>query len=100
MSILTIPTSKKIHIATSGSALSSVVYESLLHKKTSLEERVTILLLRDLVRLGWRLRTNSKKYFELAPPIHYEKTVIKEAMAYLRNEIIERNEHWIKKIWI
>lgn len=97
MSILTIPTFKKIHIAPSGSALSSAVYESLLHKKTSLEERVTILLLRDLVRLGWRLKTNSKKSFELASPIHYEKSVIKEAMAYLRDEIIDRNEHWIKK---
>ena len=95
MSLLTIPTTRKINAVTSTVTLSSIL--CLPDKKISLEERVTLLLLRDLIRLGWRLQTSSSKSFELVAPVHYEKNVIKEAMAYSRNEVIDRNVHWIEK---
>lgn len=63
----------------------------------SLEERVTLLLIRDLVRLGWRLKPTSHHTFEIVPPTIYGKDVVKEAMAYSRNEILEQNQDWIQK---
>lgn len=62
-----------------------------------LEQQVPLLLVRDLFRLGWRLQSNSNKSLELAPPKNYDKPVIKAAMAYSRNEIIESNKTWIEK---
>jgi len=62
-----------------------------------LEERVPLLLVRDLLRLGWRIKSNSNKSLELVPPRNYEKNVVKAAMAYSRNEMIDRNSLWIKK---
>jgi hypothetical protein len=53
--------------------------------------------MRDLVRLGWSLKSNSNKSFEFLPPKNYEKPVIREAMAYSRNQIIENNAEWIEK---
>ena len=97
MSVLIVPTTKRIYTATKGNPLLDVLYSSASQKNISLEEQVTLLLIRDLVRLGWRLKTNSSRSFELVPPTDYEKHIVKEAMAYLRNEIIDRNEHWIKK---
>ena len=60
-----------------------------------LEERVLLLLVRDLLRLGWRIKSNSNKSLELVPPSNYEKNIVKAAMAYSRNEIIDRNNIWI-----
>ena len=62
-----------------------------------LEQSVPLLLVRDLFRLGWRLRSNSNKSLELTPPTNYEKPVIQAAMAYSRKEIIEANRTWIDK---
>jgi hypothetical protein len=67
----------------------------IIEEETPIEERVTLLLVRDLLRLGWRMKSNSKKSLELIPPKHYGKKVIKAAMAYSRNEVIERNSNWI-----
>jgi hypothetical protein len=92
---LQIPTTRKIHAVASSVTLSSNTFVS--DNKISSEERVTLLLLRDLIRLGWRLQTNSIKSIELVPPVYYEKSVVKEAMAYSRNEVIERNMPWIEK---
>ncbi len=61
------------------------------------EERVTLLLMRDLVRLGWRLKSNTHNSFKFVPPATYTKDVVKAAMAYARNEILTRNEEWIDK---
>jgi len=97
MSILTVPTTKKISsFATANSSL-SVLDISATKKKISLEERATLLLMRDLVRLGWRLKSNSSKSFEFSPPDSYEKDVIKDAMLYARNEVIDNNAEWIEK---
>ena len=97
MSILTVPTTEKIYSVTKENRFLSSFYASLMGKDISIEERMTLLLIRDLVRLGWRLKTNSSKTFELVPPEKYDKNVIKEAMAYSRNDVIDENAEWIKK---
>ncbi|MDA8161656.1 MAG: DUF4338 domain-containing protein [Desulfobacteraceae bacterium] len=74
----------------------SLVPRHITKKTISLEERVTLLLIRDLVRIGWRLKSNGSKSFELEPPTYYDKNTIKNAMAFSRNEIIESNIAWIK----
>jgi hypothetical protein len=98
MSTLFVPTTDKI-----TSTLAK--QDSLLHllptfeDEISVEERATMLLVRDLVRLGWRLKSNPKLHnsFELAPPNVYAKQVVRDAMAYARNEILEANALWIEK---
>src|SRR3990167_6842238 len=97
MSILTVPTTRRIYTVASKEPLLSVFQFSAFQKSISLEERVTLLLVRDLVRIGWRLKSNSTKSFELVPLVNYEKNVIKEAMAYSRNDVISRNAFWIEK---
>lgn len=97
MSILTVPTTKRIYTAAKENPLFHVLYSSASQKNLSLEEHVTLLLIHDLVRLGWRLKSNSSKSFELVSPANYEKNIIKEAMAYSRNETIDRNAFWIEK---
>ena len=96
MSILTVPTTKKISSFASTNSSLSVLDISATKKKISIEERATLLLMRDLVRLGWRLKSNSSKYFEFSPPYSYEKNVIKDAMVYARNEIIDDKSEWIE----
>jgi len=66
------------------------------HSKTSLEEKVTLLLTQDLIRIGWRLKTNTNQSFELAAPPIYSKEVVRQAMAYSRNELLEQNWAWIQ----
>jgi hypothetical protein len=62
-----------------------------------LEQRVSLLLVRDLLRLGWHVQSNSNKSLELVPPTSYHKEIVRTAMAYSRNEIIERNKVWIEQ---
>ena len=92
MSTLLVPTSEKVYEV--GSPL-----HLLLESKADLstEEQVQVLLMRDLIRLGWRLRSNpdTKNVFEFAPPEEYDKRVIRQTMAYARNEIIDENKDWI-----
>lgn len=97
MSILTVSSTKKVCSVVSGRATTLGVSSFETLRDISLEERVTLLLIRDLVRMGWRLKSNSNKSFELAPPASYEKNVVKEVMTYSRNELIDRNILWIKK---
>jgi hypothetical protein len=66
------------------------------YSKTSLEEKVTLLLTQDLIRIGWRLKTNTNQSFELAAPPIYSKEVVRQAMAYSRNELLEQNWAWIQ----
>lgn len=92
MNVLTIPTNKKIPLENSFAPGICPVFN---REKTSLEEKVTLLLTCDLVRLGWRLHSNTNKSFKLAAPEIYSKEVIKQAMAYSRNALIERDRNWI-----
>ena len=93
MNVLTIPTTRRIDLQKS---FIPAVRPSVDYRKTSLEEKVTLLLTHDLVRLGWRLHSNTEKSFELAAPNAYSKEIIKQAMAYSRNALINRNQEWIQ----
>ena len=53
----------------------------------NLEERVTLLILRDLLRLNWSVNYLENK-IEVIPPECYDKKVIKDSMAVKRNEIL------------
>jgi hypothetical protein len=97
MKILTVPKTRKLSDGSSERYLFCNKTAGLFEKNISLEERVTLSLTRDLIRLGWRLKSNSHKAFELAPPAMYDKNVVRNAMSYSRNEAIERKHAWIKE---
>jgi hypothetical protein len=60
----------------------------------SLEERVILLIIRDLIRLGWNVNFD-KEIITVKPPEYYDKETIKKAMSYKRNELINKNRKWI-----
>ena len=62
----------------------------------SLEEKVILLILRDLLRLDWEItfRTNQ---VSIKPPEQYNKQIIKKSMSFKRGEIIHKKQEWIKK---
>ena len=62
----------------------------------SSEEKVKLLIIRDLVRLGWKIDFLKEKIVVSAPKI-YEKNVIREMMLIKRNELIKKNISWIQK---
>jgi Domain of unknown function (DUF4338) len=95
MNVLRVPTTERVSNLTSGGNALSLLDLLPIHQKLSLKERVTLLLIRDLLRLGWRLKSNSNKSFEFSPPDSYEKNVVVSAMAYSRNEVIQNNIGWI-----
>lgn len=95
MTILTVPFTPRIRSIASD--LGSVFLDSNTHADMSQEEKTTLLLIRDLVRLGWRLGTNDRNSFKFAPPADYSKDVVKTAMAYSRNAVLQQNNEWIKK---
>ena len=97
MNSLSVPTTKRVSNFTSGSGGLSFLNSSLTDIGMSLSERAILLLMRDLVRLGWSLKSNSSRSFEFAQPNNYEKSVVKSAMAYSRNEVIQSNAEWIDK---
>lgn len=93
MSTLLVPTSERIYSTASQISLSLVASQD----EHSTEEQVQLLLMRDLTRLGWRLRSNPSipNAFEFTPPNTYDKQIIRDAMAYARNQIIDNNRTWI-----
>lgn len=62
----------------------------------SIEERVIILILRDLLRLNWKISSNSNQVI-LTPPNVYDKQTIRDSMAIKRQEIISQKRIWIEK---
>lgn len=60
----------------------------------SLEEKVKLLIFRDLMRLGWQVDFSSKMA-KVMPPEYYDKEVIKSSMSYKRREILQRDSVWI-----
>jgi hypothetical protein len=60
----------------------------------SLEEKVKLLIFRDLMRLGWQVDF-SLEMAKVVPPEYYDKEVIKESMSYKRQEILRRDSVWI-----
>lgn len=95
MNILTVPATPKVYSVASNKHLAVVTASP--EDEMSLEEQVTLLLIRDLVRLGWRLKSTTHNSFEFMPPASYSKDIVKAAMAYARNDILIQNEAWIQK---
>ena len=95
MNVLTVPTTRNIFTVASNQPLAQL--HAVTDECISLEERTTLLLMRDLVRVGWRLQSNSHNSFEFVPPKIYSKDVVKSAMAYARNETLANNAEWIQK---
>ena len=60
----------------------------------SLEQRVRLLIIRDLENIGWNIKYEENK-IEVYPPENYDKETIKRAMAVKRTEIINTNRQWI-----
>lgn len=63
---------------------------------SSPEERVVLLVLRDLLRLGWEVNFKHNRII-IKPPQTYDKPVIKSSMEIKRQEIINKKRHWIDK---
>jgi len=98
MTTLTLPTAnqEKFFSVASEEFLFPIRQTPVIKEDMPVEERIPLLLVRDLLRLGWRIKSNSNKSLELVPPVNYEKSVVKAAMAYSKNEIIEQNSLWIE----
>ena len=58
------------------------------------EEKVTLLILRDLLRLGWQATFSSDRVTIIAPT-SYDKDVIKSSMQIKRQEQIFKKSDWI-----
>jgi len=62
----------------------------------SLEDKVRLLIIRDLLRLNWQVKFE-KERVNIFPPNVYEKKVIKKMMALKRYEILKKNIKWIRE---
>jgi hypothetical protein len=60
------------------------------------EERVKLLIVRDLLRLGWEMNFQANRVL-IKPPTYYDKKVIKDSMQVKREESLTKNAEWIKK---
>jgi hypothetical protein len=61
----------------------------------TLEEKVKLLILRDLWNVKWTVEYRRNKIV-VSPPVEYTKETIKEAMAMKRLEILHKNKAWIR----
>jgi hypothetical protein len=60
------------------------------------EEKATLLIIRDLLRLNWSV-THSGKKIEIKPPEYYNKETVKYSMSIKREEIVNKNREWINR---
>lgn len=60
-----------------------------------LEEKVRLLIFRDLFRLNWTYEFQDN-LIQVKPPEYYDKEVIQKAMSIKRNEILSNNKKWIE----
>jgi hypothetical protein len=61
---------------------------------SSPEERVKLLVIRDLIRLGWNVSFKSNKVL-ITPPTSYDRQTIREAMQIKRQESLAQHSEWI-----
>jgi Druantia protein DruA len=61
----------------------------------SAEERVKLLIVRDLLRLGWEVNFKTNKVL-ITPPASYDKQVIKDSMQIKRQVSLSKHAAWIK----
>lgn len=59
------------------------------------EEKVVLLILRDLLRLGWEVDFKTNRIV-ITPPQSYNKQVIKNSMGIKRQEVIAKKQDWIE----
>lgn len=62
----------------------------------SFEEKVRLLIIRDLLRLGWKISFKSDSVL-ISPPVTYDKEVIRASMQLKRQELICENRQWIEQ---
>ncbi|HEC64287.1 MAG TPA: DUF4338 domain-containing protein [bacterium] len=72
------------------------IYSNNLIETKNSEEKVKLLLVRDLFHLNWSIE-KSKDKLVISPPIYYNKEIIRQSMAVLRQEILNENKEWIEK---
>ena len=72
------------------------IYNDNLIETQDSEERVKLLLIRDLFRLNWNIEKTRNKLV-ISPPSYYNKKIIKKSMNVSRRQILEKNNEWIKK---
>src|SRR6058998_2625692 len=59
------------------------------------EEKVKVLILRDLLRLDWQVSFQANRV-SLTPPASYDKEVIRASMEVKRREQIQKHSSWLK----
>jgi hypothetical protein len=65
-------------------------------KNKSPQQKVKLLILRDLWNIDWQVKIGRHK-IEIIPPDTYDKETIKQAMSIKREESINANRKWIDK---
>lgn len=60
------------------------------------EEKVRLLIVRDLLRLDWEMNFQANRIL-IKPPSIYDKKVIKDSMQVKRKESLAKHAEWIKK---
>ena len=61
----------------------------------SLEEKVKLLILRDLLRLGWEMNLGADRVL-INPPALYDKQVVRDSMQIRRQEQLKKSDAWIR----
>ena len=61
----------------------------------TIEEKVKLLILRDLWNVNWTIENKGKKII-VSPPDNYTKENVRDAMAMKRLEVLGRDKKWIK----
>lgn len=75
----------------------NVLFKDLLQREDlASDEKVKLLILRDLLRLNWKVSFEKEKIV-IAPPKKYSKETIKKSMGFKRKEIIREHQDWIKE---
>jgi hypothetical protein len=60
------------------------------------EEKVRLLIVRDLLRLGWEMNFKGNSVL-IKPPASYDKQVVKDSMQIKRQESLAKHAAWIKE---
>ena len=60
------------------------------------EEKVKLLIVRDLLRLGWEMNFKASRVL-IKPPDSYDKQTIKDSMQVKKQEALTKHEGWIGK---
>lgn len=59
------------------------------------EEKLKLLIIRDLTRLWWRVEFENTTKISITPPKEYSKSDVIKGMSFKREELILKNKDWI-----